>query len=167
MDCVFEGGEVLAAGFAGKYLTFVLGEGAYGVPVHKVLELMRMTEITPVPQMPDCICGVINLRGRVVPVLDLRLRFGLCAKEADGLTCIVIAQVTLSTGDLVQLGMIVDAVEEVVFVEAAAFEAVPDFGSLPMACDCLLGGAQVKGRVKALLDVDKVFSPVVLEPIAA
>ena len=142
---------------AGKYLTVVLENEAYGIAVLKVREIIRMQKITPVPQMPGFVKGVINLRGRVIPVVDLRVKFGLKAEFAER-TCIVVVQVTLPTEQIVQMGLIVDSVEEVVTLTDAEIEPTPDFGT-KVDTTYLLGMAKVKGQVKTLLDIDRVVAP--------
>src|SRR5215218_10248854 len=106
---------------AGKYLTVVLENEAYGIGVLKVREIIRMQKITPVPQMPEFVKGVINLRGRVIPIVDLRIKFGLKASFEER-TCIVVVQVKLPSGVTVQMGLIVDSVEEVVTLSGAEIE---------------------------------------------
>jgi purine-binding chemotaxis protein CheW len=145
------------APLAGKYLTVVLDNEAYGIAVLKVREIIRMQKITPVPQMPAFVKGVINLRGRVIPVVDLRVKFGLKAEFAER-TCIVVVQVKLPSEQTVQMGLIVDSVEEVVTLTAAEIEPTPDFGA-KLNTDYLLGMAKVKGAVKTLLDIDRVVAP--------
>jgi purine-binding chemotaxis protein CheW len=142
---------------AGKYLTVVLENEAYGIGVLKVREIIRMQKITPVPQMPAFVKGVINLRGRVIPVVDLRVKFGLKAEFAER-TCIVVVQVKLQSEQTVQMGLIVDSVEEVVTLNASEIEPTPDFGT-KISTDYLLGMAKVKGAVKTLLDIDRVVAP--------
>src|SRR5881275_1250303 len=142
---------------AGKYLTVVLENESYGVAVLKVREIIRMQKITPVPQMPSFVKGVINLRGRVIPIIDLRVKFGLKAEFAER-TCTVVVQVKLPTDQTVQMGLIVDSVEEVVTLNAAEIEPTPDFGA-KIDTTYLLGMAKVKGQVKTLLDIDRVVSP--------
>ncbi len=146
---------------AGKYLTVVLENEAYGIAVLKVREIIRIQKITPVPQMPDYVRGVINLRGRVIPVVDLRVKFGLQAAFAER-TCIVVVQVKLDAGQLVQMGLIVDTVEEVVTLTGSEIEPTPDFGAR-LNTDYILGMAKVKGQVKALLDIDRVVSADVVQ----
>lgn len=138
----------------GKYLTFVLGHEAYGMPVLKVREIIRMCELTAVPDMPDFVKGVINLRGRIIPAMDLRLKFRLGGVENTDHTCIVVSDVFLKGEHLVQMGLIVDSVEEVVTIAQADIEPTPDFGST-LHPDYILGMAKVKGRVKGLLDIDR------------
>ena len=142
---------------AGKYLTVVLENEAYGIGVLKVREIIRMQKITPVPQMPAFVKGVINLRGRVIPIVDLRVKFGLKAEFAER-TCIVVVQVKLPTEQIVQMGLIVDSVEEVVTLQAGEIEPTPEFGA-KIDTAYLLGMAKVKGAVKTLLDIDRVIAP--------
>jgi purine-binding chemotaxis protein CheW len=145
-----------ATGRAGKYLTVVLENEAYGIAVLKVREIIRQQKITPVPQLPDFVKGVINLRGRVIPVVDLRLRFGLKADFTER-TCIVVVQVKVSSDQSVHMGLIVDSVEEVVTLTGAEIEPTPDFGT-QIDTAYLLGMAKVKGEVKMLLDIDRVIA---------
>ena len=147
---------------AGKYLTVVLENEAYGIAVLKVREIIRLQKITPVPQMPTFVKGVINLRGRVIPVVDLRCKFGLKAEVAER-TCIVVVQVKLPTDQTVQMGLVVDSVEEVVTLTKEEIEPTPDFGAR-VDTTYLLGMAKVKGQVKTLLDIDRVVAP---ETVAA
>ncbi|MCX7713314.1 MAG: chemotaxis protein CheW [Chthoniobacterales bacterium] len=155
------------AHLAGKYLTFFLGGETYGIPVLKVREIISLLPITPVPQVPAYMKGVINLRGKVIPVVDLRTKFQLPEAEATGNTCIVVVQVgqtAHSQGKLV--GIIVDAVEEVANVNAADIEPTPDFGT-SLSVDYILGMAKLKGVVKALLDIDKIISAEGVEAISS
>ncbi len=152
--------EPLAGGnktLAGKYLTFTLGHESYGIPVLQVREIIRHTTITAVPQMPDFVKGVLNLRGKVIPIVDLRLKFELASAEIAERTCIVVVQVALVTGSRVNMGLIVDGVESVANVVAKDIEPTPDFGA-QISTDYLLGMAKLEDRVVALLDIDKVVS---------
>jgi len=144
-----------AAVSGGKYLTFVLGREEYGLPVLKVREIIKVMDITHVPQVADHVLGVINLRGRVIPVIDLRRKFGFAAQEHTERTCIIVTEVAL-TQATVMMGVVVDAVSEVVNVAAAEIEGTPDFGGQD-ATDYILGLAKVKGTVKILLDLDRVL----------
>lgn len=150
---------------AGKYLTVVLDNEAYGIAVLKVREIIRMQKITTVPQMPDFVKGVINLRGRVIPVIDLRVKFGLRADVAER-TCIVVVQVQVSVGNVVQMGLIVDSVEEVAHLSGSEIEPTPEFGAR-IDTTYLLGLAKVKGSVKTLLDIDRVVAPETVERMIA
>ena len=149
---------------AGKYLTVVLENEAYGIAVLKVREIISIQKITPVPQMPDYVKGVINLRGRVIPIVDLRLKFGLKA-EFSKRTCIVVVQVRLTAEQLVQMGLIVDTVEEVVTLTAQEIEPTPEFGAR-LSTDHILGMAKVKGQVKTLLDIDRVVTADTVQALA-
>jgi purine-binding chemotaxis protein CheW len=140
----------------GKYLTVVLENEAYGIAILKVREIIRPQKITPVPQLPKFIKGVINLRGRVIPVVDLRAKFGLKDGFTDR-TCIVVVQVKLSSELTVPMGLIVDRVEEVVDLTADEIEATTEFRAR-FDADYLLGMAKVKGEVKMLLDLDRVMA---------
>lgn len=141
---------------AGKYLTFGLGHEEFAIQVLRVREIMGVQEITAVPQMPGHVKGVINLRGKVIPVLDLRLKFGLPEIEYTQRTCIIVAQIQSDAGSLL-IGVIVDAVSEVLTLQSGEIEDTPDFGG-GVATPYLLGMAKVKGKVKILLDIDKVLA---------
>jgi purine-binding chemotaxis protein CheW len=149
---------------AGKYLTVVLENEAYGLNVLKIREIIRLQKITPVPQMPAFVKGVINLRGRVIPIVDLRVKFGFKAEFTER-TCIVVVQVRPSGDQVAQMGLIVDAVEEVVNLAAADIEPTPEFGA-KIDTTYLLGMAKVKGQVKTLLDLDRVVAPETMQIIA-
>lgn len=149
---------------AGKYLTVILNNEGYGIVVLKVREIIRLQKITHVPQMPDFVKGIINLRGRVIPVIDLRIKFGLPAEMAER-TCIVVVQVRLADEQIVQMGLIVDSVEEVATLTDAEIEPTPEFGA-SVDTRYLLGMAKVKGQVKSLLDIDRVISPEAMDAIA-
>ena len=153
-----------SAHLAGKYLTVGLDREAYGIAVLKVREIIRMQKITPVPQMPVYVKGVINLRGRVIPVVDLRVKFGLEAVLAER-TCIVVVQVTLSAEQSVQMGLIVDSVEEVATLTEAEIEPTPEFGA-KIDIEYIVGMAKVKGQVKMLLDIDRVVDPDTVRSLA-
>jgi purine-binding chemotaxis protein CheW len=141
---------------AGKYLTFRLGPEEFGVRVDKVREIMGVQEITAVPQTPDYLKGVINLRGKVIPVVDLRLKFGLEAIEYTQRTCIIVVQVRGEIS-IIQVGLVVDTVSEVLNLAGSDIENTPDFGA-QLTTPFILGMAKVKGKVKILLDIDRVIS---------
>ena len=141
---------------AGKYLAFHLANEEFGIRVLKVREIMGLQEITAVPQTPPHIKGVINLRGKVVPVIDLRLKFGVDAAEYTQRTCIIVTQVQGESGPIL-MGIVVDGVSEVLNLTAQEIEDTPDFGE-DIAGKYLLGMAKVKGKVKILLDIDRVLS---------
>jgi purine-binding chemotaxis protein CheW len=141
---------------SGKYLTFKLGAEEFGARVIKVREIMGIQQITAVPQTPDYLKGVINLRGKVIPVIDLRLKFGLPAIEYTQRTCIIVVQVEGEAGPI-QVGLVVDAVSEVLNLASADIEDTPDFGA-KLTTPFILGMAKLKGKVKILLDIDRVVS---------
>ena len=140
----------------GRYLTFTLGAESYGFPVLSVREIIRLCPITPVPRMPAYIRGVINLRGKVIPILDFRAKFQITTGDYGERACIVVVQVGDSPSTQTLMGAIVDAVEEVVSLNAADLEAAPDFGGAPDT-RYILGMATIKGGVKTLLDPRKIF----------
>ena len=145
-----------AAAKPGRYLTFQLGQESYGLPVLGVREIIRLSPITPVPQMPSYIKGVINLRGKVIPILDLRAKFQLSNETYGDRACIIVVQVGAPPATSTLMGAIVDAVEEVVQLTEDELEPTPDFGGSPYT-GYILGMATVHGGVKTLLDLDKVF----------
>jgi purine-binding chemotaxis protein CheW len=143
---------------------FRVGKENFGVPIGIVHEIVRMMEITVVPDSPTYIEGVINLRGKIIPVMDLRRRFEFAEATDSGQTCIVVVQVTLADGKATPMGLVVDGVEEVINLSAADIEATPVFGG-QICTDYILGMAKVKGAVKALLDIDRVVGADTLEKI--
>jgi len=144
-----------AAAGGGKYLTFMLGREEYGLPVLKVREIIKVMDITHVPQVPAHVLGVINLRGKVIPVIDLRRKFGFADLAHTERTCIIVAEVELKSST-VMMGVVVDAVSEVVNVLASEIDDTPEFGGQGNI-DYILGLAKVKGSVKILLDLDRVL----------
>jgi purine-binding chemotaxis protein CheW len=150
---------------AGKYLTVVVGQEAFGIAVLQVREIIRLQKITSVPQMPDFVKGVINLRGRVIPIIDLRVKFGLPAELAER-TCIVVVQVGQPGEPPISMGLIVDSVEEVVNLAPEGIEPTPDFG-VRIDTAYILGMAKINGKVKTLLDIDRVVAPSVVRAAAA
>jgi purine-binding chemotaxis protein CheW len=140
---------------AGKYLTFVLDKEDYAVSVLKVREIIKIMDITSVPQLPPYVKGVINLRGRVVPVVDLRLKFGLPGKDYSERTCIIVVEVTVRNR-AVMMGVVVDSVSDVLNISVDDLAESPDFdGSKESGWVEAL--AKVKGRVKILLNLDKLL----------
>jgi purine-binding chemotaxis protein CheW len=141
---------------AGKYLIFHLGDEEFGTEVLKVREIMGLQDITVIPQVPAYVKGVINLRGKVIPVVDLRLKFAMPALEYNERTCVVVMRTRHEEEDLM-VGVIVDGVVEVLNLTAADIEDTPDFGP-GVETPYLTGIAKVKGKVKILLDVDHVLN---------
>lgn len=145
---------------AGKYLTFQLGKEAYGIAILKVQEIVGLMAVTRVPRMPHFVRGVVNLRGKVIPVFDLRLKFGLESREDTERTCIIVVRLNLGAGapgeSEVTLGVIVDEVSEVVNVLAAQIEPAPAFGAT-VDVSFLQGMGKVGNKVVMLLDADRIL----------
>jgi len=139
---------------SGKYLIFQLGKEEFGIQVMKVREIMGVQDITPVPHLPEHIKGVLNLRGKIIPVVDLRLKFGLEAKEYTQRTCIIVVHVVVGGAEPSPIGIVVDGVAEVLNVVDSDVEDTPQFGE-GTDTSYLLGIAKIKGQVKLLLDIDK------------
>ena len=139
-------------GFGGKYLTFYLGKEEYGLPILVVREIIGMLAITMVPGTESWLRGVINLRGKIIPVCDLRVKFGMSAVETGERSCIVVVQ----THDF-EMGIVVDQVSEVVDLQEQSVDAAPNLGS-QVRTDYLLGIGTTGGKVRLLLDIDKALS---------
>jgi purine-binding chemotaxis protein CheW len=155
------------SGREGKYLTFELGGEEYGLEILKVKEIIGIMNITSVPQTPKYLKGVINLRGKVIPVIDLRSKFGMDYLDYNERTCIIVVEIVNKSGNKVIMGIVVDSVSEVLNIKAEEIEDTPTFG-VSLNTDYILGMAKVRGTVKILLDIDKVLTSdaVILENIA-
>jgi len=140
----------------GKYLTFTLAEEEYGIGILKIKEIIGMMAITTVPQTPKFVKGVINLRGKVIPVIDLRLRFGMESMDYTERTCIIVVEID-GTTSTVQIGIVVDAVSEVLNITGKDIEDTPTFGA-KLNTNYILGMAKMEGGVKILLDIDRVLN---------
>jgi len=140
----------------GKYLTFTMANEEYGIGILKVKEIIGMMPITTVPQTPEFVKGVINLRGKVIPVVDLRLMFGMVSIDYTERTCIIVVEIEEQSGT-VMIGIVVDAVSEVLNIKAEEIEDTPTFGT-KLNTDYILGMAKMEGSVKILLDIDRVLS---------
>ena len=136
----------------GKYLTFILNNEEYGLEILKVREIIGVMDITPVPQTPPFIKGIINLRGKVIPVVDLRLKFVMPEIEYTKETCIIVVDISNRL-----MGIIVDTVSEVLDIAAKDIEPTPSLGS-DIKTDFILGMGKIKGKVKILLDIDRVLT---------
>lgn len=139
-----------------KYLTFLLGQETYGFEIQKVQEIIRLERITPVPRTPAFIRGVINLRGRMIPIVDMRLQFAMAEIPYTEKTCIVIVRVWRGEAE-VTMGVIVDEVAEVLAIKEEQLSPPPPFGAT-INTDFILGLAQVNQRVITLLDIDLILS---------
>ncbi len=140
----------------GKYLTLTLSDEEYGISTMKIREIIRMSPITSVPQTPDFVKGVINLRGKVIPVVDLRLWFGMEEVDYTDRTCIIVVELE-GQGSTILMGIVVDSVLEVLSIEGKDIEDTPTFGA-KLNTEDILGIAKVEGGVKILLDIDRVLS---------
>ncbi len=155
IDLTVEATEV-GEQLAGKYLTFKLAEEEYGLEILKVQEIIQMQEVTSVPKTPDFVRGVINLRGKVIPVIELKKKFGMETSEDTDKTCIIVVQI--GEGDTTMtIGVIIDAVSEVLDIASGNIQETPSFGS-NVNTDFILGIGKIGDNVKMLLDIDKVLS---------
>jgi purine-binding chemotaxis protein CheW len=139
-----------------KYLTFALAGEEYGIDILKVKEIIGSMPITTIPQMPDFVKGVINLRDKVIPVVDLRLKFELESIDYTNRTCIIVVEVTKADGNVL-VGIVVDSVSEVLNIDAEDIEGVPIIDEA-IKIKYVLGMAKIKDGVKILIDVDKILS---------
>lgn len=147
----------------GKYLTFSMAKEEYGIGILKVKEIIGMMPVTLIPRTPPYVKGVINLRGKIIPVVSLRLKFGLEETDYTDRTCIIVVEVKTSTGNVL-MGIVVDAVSEVLNIRNAEIEDTPAFGT-SLKTDFILGMAKAGNGVKILLDIDKVISAQEMEAV--
>ncbi len=140
----------------GKYLTFSMADEEYGIGILKIKEIIGMMLVTSVPQTPEFVKGVINLRGKVIPVVDLRLRFGMESIDYTERTCIIVVEIKGESG-VVMIGIVVDSVSEVLNIKTEDIEDTPTFGT-KLDTDYILSMAKMEGGVKILLDIDRVLS---------
>ncbi len=140
----------------GKYLTFALGPEEYGLEILKVREIIGYMDITAVPQTPHYVKGVINLRGQVIPVVDLRAKFGMETMEVTERTCIIVVEISQDNRNF-STGVVVDHVQEVLDIAGEDIEEAPQFGTT-VNTDFILGMGKIGESVKILLDIDKVLA---------
>jgi len=139
-----------------KFLTFCLGSEHFGVEILRVREIIGLIAITPLPQTPPYVKGVMNLRGRIIPVIDLRQRFGLSAADATKETCVVVLEAANDDGSQTVMGAVVDSVREVQDIPPSAIEPPPEFGcEIPLKY--ILGMGKLKDRVVVLLEIAEVI----------
>lgn len=140
-----------------KILAFCLGSEDYGLEILTVREIIGLIDITPLPRTPDYVKGVMNLRGRIIPVIDLRLKFGLPGADATKETCVIVVESQAEDGERTTMGVVVDSVREVQDIPRSAIEEAPSFGcEIPL--DYIKGMGKVKDRVVVLLDSSRVLS---------
>lgn len=155
-----------------KFLTFTLGEEEYGQEILRVREIIGMIDITPLPQTPDFVKGVVNLRGKIIPVIELRVKFGMPSVEYTEETCIIVVEVTHEDNDeeQFQMGVIVDSVSEVLDIQKNQIEPAPQFGCT-VNTEYILGMGKVqekdKEKVIILLDIDKVLTQTELDSLSS
>ena len=137
---------------ANKYLCFKLSNEEYGIAIRHIIEIIELQKITEVPDMPGFVRGVINLRGKVIPVIDLRLRFHILEREYDDRTCIIVIHI-----DETLIGLIVDTVDEVLLISGDNIEEAPKFSSTSTKDRYVEGLAKVGETVKIILDVEKIL----------
>lgn len=148
-----------------KYLTFTLGDESYAIPILKVKEIIGMMTITKVPKMPEFMRGVINLRGKIIPVTDLRLKFGLPEREYSDRTCIVVIEMDTAMGRSVN-GVVVDSVSEVIDIGEENIEKPPGYGGTDEEQEFLTGIGKVRDKVIMLLDTDQILTSAELTRIS-
>jgi purine-binding chemotaxis protein CheW len=139
-----------------KYLTFDLGNECYSIPIMKVREIISVIEITRIPKMPSFLKGVVNLRGKIIPVIDLRLKFGLPEKEFDDLTAIIIVEMQTANA-IIQTGIIVDNVEDVLDIVPSNIELPPQY-DIGMDLSFLIGIGKVNEKVIMIINANKILS---------
>ena len=145
----------MAATHEGKYLTFTLGSEEYGLAILQVREIIGYMKVTEVPQVAHEMKGVINLRGQVIPVIDLRLKFGMPEADVTDTTCIIVVE-ALKEGQKKQIGIIVDSVSEVIDISAEAIEPPPEFGCT-VDQSLIMAVAKIESRIIVLLNIDMVL----------
>jgi len=150
---------------AGKYLSFVLGDEEYGLEILKVQEINGMMDVTRVPRTPEYVRGVINLRGRVIPIISLRQKFTMPSVEDTEKTCIIVVQVQYHDTQIT-MGIVVDEVSEVLSIGDGQIEPPPSFGGGMEEADFITGMGKLEDKVVILLDIDRVLSGTDLEAIA-
>lgn len=154
LECFEQNGDL--SKLAGKYLTFRLANEGYGIEILKVREIIGLMNITKVPNMPDYVCGVINLRGKIYPVIDLHTKFGIGSMETTNETCIIVVDV-MQNEKPVTVGILVDSVSEVVEISADEIEPTPQF-NISLDSNYIMGIGKIQDEIKILLDIDKVLA---------
>lgn len=157
MERANEAVNAVSSATENKYLTFALADEEFGIGILKVKEIIGMMDITPVPRTPEFVLGVINLRGKVIPVVDLRLKFGLPYKEPDERTCVIVVEV-IEENEKVQMGIVVDSVSEVINIGDEDIEDAPSFGDPTIDTQYITGMAKAGDEVKILMDINKVLT---------
>jgi purine-binding chemotaxis protein CheW len=150
------GNKQSGSGKGGKYLTFGLAGEEYGIDVMKVKEIIGLMPITTVPRTPNYVLGVINLRGKVIPVIDLRLRFGMESVEFTDRTCVIVVEISSPSGPIM-VGVVVDKVSDVLNIKDEDIEEKLGFGT-SLDTEYISGLAKMENGVKILVDIDNILS---------
>ena len=151
---ITEDSEVAA--LIGKYLTFELKEETYGLDVMKIMQIIGIPEITPIPRTPEFVKGVINLRGKIIPVIDLRLKFEIPLEDYTEETAIIVVDVENEKGDI-NIGIIVDRVSDVLDIHGKEIEITPSFG-VEVNSEFILGMAKIEKKIITLLDINRILT---------
>lgn len=141
----------------GKFLTFDLGEEVFGIEIIKVKEIIGIMDITTIPQTPEYMKGVINLRGKVIPVIDLRLKFSMQEEKHTEKTCVIVVEIAAGNNMSLQIGIIVDSVSEVLSIEGEDIEGTPNFEQ-GIDTTFIMGLGKTRGKIILLLDIEGVLS---------
>jgi purine-binding chemotaxis protein CheW len=139
-----------------RYLSFVLNEEEYGIEILKIREIMGMTDITAIPQTPAFIKGVINLRGKIIPIIDLRLKFGMAERPYTDRTCIIVVEIGYE-GEATLMGVVVDSIQEVISIPEEKISDVP-YINAKVKGDYIRGIAETGETIKIILDILKVLT---------
>ena len=154
-----EAGKKESSTYEGQFLTFTLNNEEYGIEILKVREIIGVMDITTVPQTPEFMKGVINLRGTVIPVVDLRLKFSMPEEEHTQETCVIVVETNSS-----QVGIMVDSVSEVLNIQNGEIEETPSFGQ-GIDTDFIMGLGKVKERIIILLNIEQILSSEVMDVV--
>jgi purine-binding chemotaxis protein CheW len=160
-----ENGSDIGLRLAGKYLTFALDKEEYAIEILKVNQIIRLQEITSIPRTPAFVRGVINLRGMIIPIIDLRRKFAMTDRDDTERTCIVVIQIEQNE-KRINMGVVIDEVREVLEIRAGDIEETPEFGA-GIDTQFLMGIAKTGKSVKMLLDISKVLTASDLNIIAS
>ncbi|MEW5800572.1 MAG: chemotaxis protein CheW [bacterium] len=155
-EALLEKSNQSLTGKEGKFLTFTLARQEYGLEIMKVKEIIGAMEVTAVPQTPSYVEGVINLRGKIIPVINLRLKFGMEFLQHTDRTCIIVTEINGKSGTI-PMGMVVDSVSEVLHIKVEEMEITPNFG-VKLDTEYIMGMAKIKGKVIILLDINQVLN---------
>lgn len=138
-----------------RYLNFIIDKEKYCIDITLIREIMAMTELTPIPQTPDFVSGVINLRGKIIPIIDLRLKFGLPYREYTNRSCIVVVELVDQNEQATHLGLIVDTIHEVINISESKIYQLPLINSR-IESDYIKGMVEIEGQIMVVLDIESI-----------